>query len=168
MASSVDDKTSQRTQGLLARQDAGCGNLEADQTDARSATSEGTPTRIAARASTVVFRSQRSQRERSMYNRQVLVDYFNGKRRLKDPELKREFLLLKEQAAIDWKATQSMILARTSEGRQRAMARGIKFGRKPKLSAFQIAEALRRREAGEPLTEIAKTYSVSHSTISRL
>jgi len=40
-----------------------------------------------------------------MYNRQVLVDYFNGKRRLKDPELKREFLLLKEQAAIDWKAT---------------------------------------------------------------
>ena len=103
-----------------------------------------------------------------MYNRQVLVDYFNGKRRLKDPELKREFLLLKEQAAIDWKATRSMILARTSEGRQRAMARGIKFGRKPKLSAFQIAEALRRREAGEPLTEIAKTYSVSHSTISRL
>ena len=40
-----------------------------------------------------------------MYNRQVLVDYFNGKRRLKDPELKREFLLLKQQAAIDWKAT---------------------------------------------------------------
>jgi hypothetical protein len=46
------------------------------------------------------------------------------------------------------------------------MARGKRFGRKPKLTAHQIAEALRRRDAGEPLTEI--TYNVSHSTISRL
>jgi DNA invertase Pin-like site-specific DNA recombinase len=30
----------------------------------------------------------------------------------------------------------SMILARTSEGRTRAQARGIRFGRKPKLSRF--------------------------------
>jgi DNA invertase Pin-like site-specific DNA recombinase len=62
----------------------------------------------------------------------------------------------------------SMILARTSEGRKRAQARGIKFGRKPKLSAFQIAEALSRRAAGEALTEIGRSYNVSHSTISRL
>src|SRR5262249_727943 len=39
----------------------------------------------------------------------------------------------------------SMILARTSEGRKRAQERGVRFGRKPKLSSFQIAEALRRR-----------------------
>jgi DNA invertase Pin-like site-specific DNA recombinase len=62
----------------------------------------------------------------------------------------------------------SMILARTSEGRKRAQARGFKFGRKPKLSAFQIAEALSRRAAGEALTEIGRSYNVSHSTISRL
>jgi DNA invertase Pin-like site-specific DNA recombinase len=61
-----------------------------------------------------------------------------------------------------------MILARTGEGRQRAMARGVAFGRKPKLSAFQIAEALARREAGEALTDIGRSYGVSHSTISRL
>jgi resolvase-like protein/helix-turn-helix resolvase-like protein len=58
--------------------------------------------------------------------------------------------------------------ARTDEGRKRAQARGVKFGRKPKLSAFQIKEALARREAGEPLVEIGRTYGVSHSTISRL
>jgi hypothetical protein len=57
---------------------------------------------------------------------------------------------------------------RTGEGRARARARGVRFGRKPKLTTHQIAEALRRRDAGEALTEIAKTYNVSHSTISRL
>ncbi len=62
----------------------------------------------------------------------------------------------------------SLILARTSEGRTRAMARGVRFGRKPKLSRFQVEEALARRSAGEALTEIGRTYGVSHSTISRL
>jgi DNA invertase Pin-like site-specific DNA recombinase len=51
---------------------------------------------------------------------------------------------------------------------KRAQARGAKFGRKPKLSAFQIKRALERREAGEPLVEIGRTYGVSHSTIFRL
>jgi DNA invertase Pin-like site-specific DNA recombinase len=62
----------------------------------------------------------------------------------------------------------SLILSRTSEGRARAKARGIKFGRKPKLTPHQISEAVRRREAGEALTEIGRSYNVSHSTISRL
>jgi DNA invertase Pin-like site-specific DNA recombinase len=62
----------------------------------------------------------------------------------------------------------SMILARTSEGRKRAQARGIKFGRKPKLTPHQATEAIARRQAGEALTEIGRSYNVSHSTISRL
>jgi DNA invertase Pin-like site-specific DNA recombinase len=62
----------------------------------------------------------------------------------------------------------SLILARTGEGRVRAMARGVRFGRKPKLSHFQIQEAIRRRDAGEALTDIGRSYGVSHSTISRL
>jgi DNA invertase Pin-like site-specific DNA recombinase len=61
-----------------------------------------------------------------------------------------------------------LILSRTSEGRARAKARGVKFGRKPKLTKHQRAEALARRQAGEPLTEIGKSYNVSHMTISRL
>jgi DNA invertase Pin-like site-specific DNA recombinase len=62
----------------------------------------------------------------------------------------------------------SMILARTAEGRKRAQSNGVKFGRKPKLSAFQVREALARREAGEALVDIGRSYDVSHSTISRL
>jgi DNA invertase Pin-like site-specific DNA recombinase len=62
----------------------------------------------------------------------------------------------------------SLILARTGEGRTRAMVRGIKFGRKPKLTAHQMAEAKSRRAAGEALAEIGRSYNVSHSTISRL
>ena len=62
----------------------------------------------------------------------------------------------------------SMILARTADGRARAQARGVKFGRKRALSPFQVSEALVRREAGEPLADIGRSYGVSHSTISRL
>jgi DNA invertase Pin-like site-specific DNA recombinase len=61
-----------------------------------------------------------------------------------------------------------LIRARTGEGRERAKARGVKLGRKPKLTAHQKREALARREAGEPLVEIARSYNVSHSTVSRL
>jgi len=61
-----------------------------------------------------------------------------------------------------------LILARTSEGRQRAQARGVKFGRKRKLTSHQQQEALARRAAGEALVDIARSYAVSHSTISRL
>jgi IS30 family transposase len=42
------------------------------------------------------------------------------------------------------------------------------MGRKPKLTLHQQREAVVRRERGEPLTEIARSYNVSHSTISRL
>jgi DNA invertase Pin-like site-specific DNA recombinase len=62
----------------------------------------------------------------------------------------------------------SMILARASEGRKRAQARGIRFGRKPKLSRFQIAGVLALREAGQTTTQIGRLFNVSHSTISRL
>ena len=62
-----------------------------------------------------------------------------------------------------------LIVARTSEGRKRAKARGVLFGRPPKLTAHQRREALARRERGDQtLMEIARSYAVSHSTISRL
>ena len=61
-----------------------------------------------------------------------------------------------------------LIRSRTSEGRERAKARGVRLGRKPKLTGHQRREALERREAGEPVVEIARSYAVSHSTISRL
>jgi DNA invertase Pin-like site-specific DNA recombinase len=42
----------------------------------------------------------------------------------------------------------SLILARTGEGLTRATARGVRFGRKPKLTAHQRAEAKARRGLG--------------------
>lgn len=61
-----------------------------------------------------------------------------------------------------------LIQTRTGEGRDRAQARGVKFGRKPKLTPHQVREALERREAGELVRNIARSFNVSHSTISRL
>ena len=61
-----------------------------------------------------------------------------------------------------------LILSRTSEGRTRAQANGVRFGRKPSLTTYQRAEALRRRAQGETLTEIAKSFNVSHTTIARV
>ena len=61
-----------------------------------------------------------------------------------------------------------LIKSRTGEGRARAKARGVRFGRKPKLTAHQVQEALARRQAGEALAEIGRSFNVSHSTISRL
>jgi DNA invertase Pin-like site-specific DNA recombinase len=61
-----------------------------------------------------------------------------------------------------------LIKARTADGRKRAMDRGVQFGRKPKLTTHQIAEALARKANGETLTEIGRSYNVSYSTISRL
>ena len=61
-----------------------------------------------------------------------------------------------------------LIRERTGEGRKRAMAAGVKFGRKPKLSDFQRKEAIKRRAAGETLASIARSYAVDISMISRL
>ena len=61
-----------------------------------------------------------------------------------------------------------LIRERTGDGRKRAMANGVKFGRKRKLSDYQRAEATKRRGAGETLAAIAKSYGVAISMISRL
>lgn len=61
-----------------------------------------------------------------------------------------------------------LILSRTAEGRERARSRGVRMGRKPKLTPHQKREALQRKTSGESVTEIARSYNVSHSTISRL
>jgi len=61
-----------------------------------------------------------------------------------------------------------LIRARTGEGRARAKARGVHMGRPPKLNRDQRKEAKARWEAGDTLTDIARTFGVSHTTIGRL
>jgi DNA invertase Pin-like site-specific DNA recombinase len=55
-----------------------------------------------------------------------------------------------------------LIRVRTGEGRERAKARGVELGRKPKLTVHQQREAIRRRDIdGETVREIARTYNVA-------
>ena len=61
-----------------------------------------------------------------------------------------------------------LIRARTGEGRERAKARGVKMGRPFKLTDHQKREAIERRENGETLADIGRSYNVSPATISRL
>jgi DNA invertase Pin-like site-specific DNA recombinase len=61
-----------------------------------------------------------------------------------------------------------LILARTTDGRVRAKARGVKFGRPSALTAHQRQEAMQRLANGEAQADVARTFNVSQATISRL
>jgi DNA invertase Pin-like site-specific DNA recombinase len=61
-----------------------------------------------------------------------------------------------------------LILARTGDGRKRAQARGVRFGRPPVLTSHQRQEAIQRLAEGATQADLARTYGVSQATISRL
>src|ERR671931_356038 len=61
-----------------------------------------------------------------------------------------------------------LIRARTGDGRVRAKARGVKFGRPRKMTPHQRQEALQRLIAGETQADVARTYNVDATTIGRL
>jgi DNA invertase Pin-like site-specific DNA recombinase len=62
----------------------------------------------------------------------------------------------------------ALILARCNEGRTRAKANGVKFGRKHKLNEHQQQAAREMQKQGKSNVEIAKLLGVSHQTIGRL
>src|SRR5437660_3702119 len=57
-----------------------------------------------------------------------------------------------------------LIKVRTGDGRARAKARGVRFGRPRKLSHYQRQEALARLDAGETQAAVARTYGVDATT----
>jgi DNA invertase Pin-like site-specific DNA recombinase len=61
-----------------------------------------------------------------------------------------------------------LIRARTDDGRKRAKARGVKFGRPAALTAHQRQEAIQRLSNGEAQADVARSFNVSQATISRL
>ena len=61
-----------------------------------------------------------------------------------------------------------LIRARTGEGRERAMKAGVRFGRPSKLTAHQRREAIKRLNAREAVTEIARSYGIDRATVYRL
>ena len=61
-----------------------------------------------------------------------------------------------------------LIRARTGEGRKRAKASGVKFGRPAVLTPSQRQEAIERLAQGKAQADVARTFNVSQATISRL
>jgi DNA invertase Pin-like site-specific DNA recombinase len=61
-----------------------------------------------------------------------------------------------------------LIKPRTDDGRKRAQARGVRFGRPRQLDQHQRQEALQRLANGESLVDVARTYGVDPTTIGRL
>ena len=62
----------------------------------------------------------------------------------------------------------ALIIARTGDGRVRAKARGVRFGRPAALTSHQRQEAIQRLAEGATQADLARTYGVSQATISRL
>jgi DNA invertase Pin-like site-specific DNA recombinase len=61
----------------------------------------------------------------------------------------------------------SMITERTHAGVKAAKARGVKFGRKPKLSSAQVGRARKLIQSGERPGEVASLWNVSRATLYR-
>src|SRR5438045_2319295 len=61
-----------------------------------------------------------------------------------------------------------LIRARTDDGRRRAQARGVRFGRPLAVTAHQRQEAIQRLSNGEAQADVARSFNVSQATISRL
>jgi DNA invertase Pin-like site-specific DNA recombinase len=61
----------------------------------------------------------------------------------------------------------SLLLERTQTGRAAAVARGVTMGRKPLLSAPQIAHARTLVEQGERPVQVAQLLNVSRRTLER-
>jgi DNA invertase Pin-like site-specific DNA recombinase len=61
-----------------------------------------------------------------------------------------------------------LIRARTTEGRVRAVAAGVRMGRRPKLTPTERRHAVEMRRAGRSLQQIGDVLGVSHMTVWRI
>ena len=61
----------------------------------------------------------------------------------------------------------SLITERTRAGVKAAQSRGVKFGRKRKLTDRQMAHARKLIDKGKPVPEVARLLSVDRATIYR-
>jgi DNA invertase Pin-like site-specific DNA recombinase len=61
----------------------------------------------------------------------------------------------------------SLIVERTQANMKEARRRGVKFGRKAKLSPAQLAKARKLIDAGERVEDVAALYNVGRTTLYR-
>jgi DNA invertase Pin-like site-specific DNA recombinase len=82
-----------------------------------------------------------------IYNQVVIPTVQKTPARLSE----RVVQLLSTSLAAIAEFERELIRERTGEGRKRAMANGVKFGRRRRLSDCQRGEAIKRRASGETL-----------------
>jgi putative DNA-invertase from lambdoid prophage Rac len=61
-----------------------------------------------------------------------------------------------------------LLRERVNAGLKRAVAQGVRLGRKPALTNQQRSDAIARVTAGETISAVARSYAVSRTTIIRL
>jgi DNA invertase Pin-like site-specific DNA recombinase len=61
----------------------------------------------------------------------------------------------------------ALIRDRTAAGRVAAKKRGVKFGRKPRLTPEQVVLALRLVDEGQSVPQVAAAFGVHETTIYR-
>jgi DNA invertase Pin-like site-specific DNA recombinase len=89
-------------------------------------------------------------------------------RSLAEPVLDTTGELVLAMLGVAAKLERRRIAERTALGRADAKAKGVKFGRKPKLTPHQQREARERVAAGETQRSVARSYNVDQALISRL
>jgi DNA invertase Pin-like site-specific DNA recombinase len=72
-----------------------------------------------------------------------------------------------QMIAILAELERSLISERTRAGVEAARARGVRFGRKPKLTRQQTRQALKLMEQRERVQDIAASFNVSKATLYR-
>jgi DNA invertase Pin-like site-specific DNA recombinase len=82
----------------------------------------------------------------------------------KSPFAKAQISLIGTFAQLE----RDLIAQRTGEGREAAMAKGVKFGRKSILSNEQKKEITGKLKRGATVYRLAKDYDVSRQTIMRV
>ena len=61
----------------------------------------------------------------------------------------------------------SLISERTRAGAAAAKARGVKFGRRPKLKPYQVEKIRKRIKSGEAPGDVADSFNIGRSTLYR-
>ncbi|MCM0613388.1 recombinase family protein [Marinobacter sediminum] len=62
----------------------------------------------------------------------------------------------------------NLIVSRTTEGREAAKKKGVKFGRKPSLSEEEQLQALQKLRTGQSVRATAKEFGVTRQTLYRV
>jgi DNA invertase Pin-like site-specific DNA recombinase len=75
--------------------------------------------------------------------------------------------MVRDHQGVTAELERSLITERTRAGVKAAQSRGVKFGRKPKLTSQQIAHARKLVDGAEAVPEVARLLSVDRATVYR-